>query len=680
MTLRVNRDEGRHAHARDAGLPSRRGDQRRSARWRLRDRAGHPPTDHPGRQGCPRSASPRSPSACCPVPAASSARFACSACARAPHQSASPAGGSTRRTRGHGWSTRWYPRRRDDRTARRGSRRPPADAVKQPYDRRRLPDPGRHAVVPALAKPARVPGQPAQAAQGRRLPAPRAILAAAVEGAQVDFETAHTIETRYLIELLTGQVQEHDQGVLLRPAALNGGGSRPEGSSRRSQEGRRPRRRHDGRRDRLRLGARRASTSCSRTCRSTAERARRTRALLDKAVRRGRTTPEKRDEVLARIIPTVDYATTRRLRPGGRGGVRGPGAQARRSSASSSRSSAPDALLASNTSTLPITGLAEGVSRPGDFIGLHFFSPVDKMPLVEIMVGEQTSDATLARAFDFALADRQDADRRQRQPRLLHLAGDRHVRRRGSRDGGEGVSPASIEQAGDAGRLPGRRRCSCSDEVARRACCRRSASTAAVEAAGGAWRRRPPGIVIDQLVTSSAARAARRRAASTTTTDGKRTVCGRPREHLRRRGRAARRSRTSRTVCCSPRRSTPSRCLDEGVLRSVPDANIGSIFGIGFPPWTAARCSSSTGTRPPTAGSASRPSPAPLRSWPRSTARTSIRRRCCSTRRRRREVRLAGPRGRTPSVVVSRSSLGVDRRWWTNSGVPSRLGLTSRPV
>ena len=65
---------------------------------------------------------------------------------------------------------------------------------------------------------------------------------------------------------------------------------------------------------------------------------------------------------------------------------------------------AADAIFASNTSTLPITGLAQASGRPGNFIGLHFFSPAEKMPLVEIILGEQTSDATLARSMDYVKA------------------------------------------------------------------------------------------------------------------------------------------------------------------------------------------------------------------------------------------------------------------------------------
>ena len=64
---------------------------------------------------------------------------------------------------------------------------------------------------------------------------------------------------------------------------------------------------------------------------------------------------------------------------------------------------AADAVFASNTSTLPITGLAQASARSANFIGLHFFSPVDRMPLVEIIVGAQTSDETLAKGFDYVL-------------------------------------------------------------------------------------------------------------------------------------------------------------------------------------------------------------------------------------------------------------------------------------
>ena len=65
---------------------------------------------------------------------------------------------------------------------------------------------------------------------------------------------------------------------------------------------------------------------------------------------------------------------------------------------------APDGVFASNTSTLPITGLAEASARPERFVGLHFFSPVHKMKLVEIIRGSATSDETIARAFDYVVA------------------------------------------------------------------------------------------------------------------------------------------------------------------------------------------------------------------------------------------------------------------------------------
>jgi 3-hydroxyacyl-CoA dehydrogenase/enoyl-CoA hydratase/3-hydroxybutyryl-CoA epimerase len=74
---------------------------------------------------------------------------------------------------------------------------------------------------------------------------------------------------------------------------------------------------------------------------------------------------------------------------------------------------APDAIFASNTSTLPITGLAEASARPANFIGLHFFSPAEKMPLVEIIVGKATSRCHAGALDGLRARHRQDADRGQ---------------------------------------------------------------------------------------------------------------------------------------------------------------------------------------------------------------------------------------------------------------------------
>src|SRR5947209_2927146 len=123
--------------------------------------------------------------------------------------------------------------------------------------------------------------------------------------------------------------------------------------------------------------------------------------LVAKGVERGKVTQEKGDALLARITATD--------RPEDAAGAdllieavfEDPKVKAQ-VFAEIEPHLAPDALLGSNTSTLPITGLAEHVSRPEEFIGLHFFSPVDKMPLLEIIKGEKTSDEALYRALDVA--------------------------------------------------------------------------------------------------------------------------------------------------------------------------------------------------------------------------------------------------------------------------------------
>ncbi|AOK45430.1 3-hydroxyacyl-CoA dehydrogenase [Burkholderia sp. MSMB617WGS] len=127
------------------------------------------------------------------------------------------------------------------------------------------------------------------------------------------------------------------------------------------------------------------------------------RKLVDKQVQRGRLAQEKADALVAKITPTTDFA-----RLDGAELVIEAVFEDRAIKADVTRKSeavlAPDALFASNTSTLPISGLAQASARPANFIGLHFFSPVEKMPLVEVIVGRETSQQTLARALDYVKA------------------------------------------------------------------------------------------------------------------------------------------------------------------------------------------------------------------------------------------------------------------------------------
>jgi len=122
--------------------------------------------------------------------------------------------------------------------------------------------------------------------------------------------------------------------------------------------------------------------------------------LLDKQVQQGRLTADKRDGFLARITPTTGYDQLNDADI-----VIEAVFEDRSVKAEVTRAAEgvlpPSAIFASNTSTLPITGLAEASQRPANFVGLHFFSPVDRMLLVEVIRGRETSETTIARAMDF---------------------------------------------------------------------------------------------------------------------------------------------------------------------------------------------------------------------------------------------------------------------------------------
>jgi 3-hydroxyacyl-CoA dehydrogenase/enoyl-CoA hydratase/3-hydroxybutyryl-CoA epimerase len=127
--------------------------------------------------------------------------------------------------------------------------------------------------------------------------------------------------------------------------------------------------------------------------------------LVADRVKRGRMSQAEADALLARIHPTADFADLKGCEL-----VIEAVFEDRRIKADVTKQAeaviGTDAIFASNTSTLPITGLAEASARPASFIGLHFFSPVDRMPLVEIIRGKPTTHATLAKAMDYVKAIR----------------------------------------------------------------------------------------------------------------------------------------------------------------------------------------------------------------------------------------------------------------------------------
>lgn len=122
--------------------------------------------------------------------------------------------------------------------------------------------------------------------------------------------------------------------------------------------------------------------------------------LLDKALSRKKTTEEKKEKLLSLITPTTDYAKLNGADLIIEAVFENRDIKADVTAKAESQIS-ETAVFGSNTSTLPITGLAKNSSRPANFIGVHYFSPVEKMPLVEIIMGKETSQETLAKTMDY---------------------------------------------------------------------------------------------------------------------------------------------------------------------------------------------------------------------------------------------------------------------------------------
>jgi len=304
--------------------------------------------------------------------------------------------------------------------------------------------------------------------------------------------------------------------------------------------------------------------------------------LLDKAVKRGRSTPEQRDALLARIAPTADYAQLADCDL-----VIEAVFEDRAIKAEVTRRAEAvlgvAAVFASNTSTLPISGLAQASARPERFLGLHFFSPVEKMPLVEIIVGKQTGDEALARGFDFVLQI-------GKTPIVVNDSRGFYTSRvfgtyvmEGVAMLAEGVHPRSIEVAGLQAGMP-MPPLALQDEVTLSLALHVAEQTKKDLAADGHSYTEHPGMrVVRQMCEIGRVGKKVGQGFYDWSDDGKQLWAELGRLFPVAAEQPAQQELMDRLMFAQANEA--ARCFEEGVLRSVADANIGSIFGWGFAPF-----------------------------------------------------------------------------------------------
>ncbi len=279
-------------------------------------------------------------------------------------------------------------------------------------------------------------------------PAAKALLGAVYEGALVPFDVALKIEARQFTSVLMNPSSTAMiRSLFINKEALEKGANRPNVADQTVKK--------LGVIGAGMMGAGIAYVSANAgidvvLIDSTAEAADRGRAhseaLLDKGIKRGKVTPETKAAVLGRIMATTDYAALSGCDLVVEAVFEDPKVKAE-VTAKVEAAVGPNCVFATNTSTLPISDLAKASQRPDQFIGIHFFSPVDKMALVEIIRGKQTGDRAVAKALDFVRQIR-------KTPIVVNDARFFYANRciipyinEGIRMLAEGVEPALIENA-----------------------------------------------------------------------------------------------------------------------------------------------------------------------------------------------------------------------------------------
>ena len=453
-----------------------------------------------------------------------------------------------------------------------------------PWDDKGFKFPGGNAQNPKVAS--MIPIVPAMTKKKTHgnYPAVEAIINTAVEGSIVDFDTACRIESRYFTSLVVGQVSKNMISAFwYNLNAINAGGSRPKGIEKQTTT-------KVGVLGAGMMGAGIAYVSAisgidvvlKDVTLEAAEKGKAySEAILKKSVSRGKMTREKADGILARIHATdkpefegCDLIIEAVFEDRGLKAKVTQEAEA---------VMLPTGTFASNTSTLPITGLAQASARPKQFIGLHFFSPVDKMPLVEIICGAETDDTTLAKAFDYVLQIR-------KTPIVVNDSRGFYTSRvfstyvmEGIAMLGEGQHPKSIENAGLKAGMPVGP-LALTDEVSMKLMDHIRRQTEKDLAAEGKTAPHHPGFAVcEKLLEANRPGKAAGAGFYEYPAGGSKFLWAELTTMFPQKEAMSQQEMIDRMLIVQALDTV--RCVEEGVLRSVADANIGSIFGWGFSPF-----------------------------------------------------------------------------------------------
>ncbi|MFP6843050.1 MAG: 3-hydroxyacyl-CoA dehydrogenase NAD-binding domain-containing protein [Acinetobacter sp.] len=456
----------------------------------------------------------------------------------------------------------------------------------QPFDVKGYKIPGGDPKTPAVAQVLAIAPAMLRDKTKGCYPAPEAIMAAAVEGAQVDVNTALTIESRYFTYLATGQIAKNMIGTFWHGLnAIKSGASRPQNIEKSKMT-------RVGILGAGMMGAGIAYATASKgipvilkdVSLENAEKGKTySQKLLDKKVSQGRLSAEKRDQTLSLITATANAKDLQGCDLIIEAVFENPALKAQVTQEVEAYL-APGGVMASNTSTLPITELAKASQNDANFIGLHFFSPVDKMQLVEIIKGQNTSSETLAKAYDYV-------QQIGKTPIVVNDSRGFFTSRvfgtfvqEGLRLLAEGVHPAKIEMAALKAGMP-IGPLAIQDEVSLTLSEHVAAETRkALQAEGKNLARSGADDVIETMIHQFNRKGKAAGAGFYEYPEGGKKYLWAGLNHWTKENTISEPDMIDRFLFVQALDTL--RCYEEGVLESVIDANIGSIFGIGFAPWT----------------------------------------------------------------------------------------------